>query len=105
MRGRLLNLPAIARAAGFVLVAIAIIAAALQFRQIPSRVEERRAGPAAASDQLSEELKRCQVLAAQAKDEAACEAAWAESRRRFFTYQPPSNATTPSPAAIKSPDR
>jgi hypothetical protein len=45
------------------------------------------------------------VLAAQAKDDAACEAAWAESRRRFFTYQPPSDATTPSSASTKSPDR
>ena len=32
MRGRLLNLPAIARAAGFALVAIAIVAATLHFR-------------------------------------------------------------------------
>ena len=28
------------------------------------------------------------ALAAEAKDDAACEAAWAESRRRFFTYRP-----------------
>ena len=46
------------------------------------------ASPAAASDPLTDELQRCQALAAQAKDDAACEAAWAESRRRFFTYQP-----------------
>ena len=28
----------------------------------------------------------------QAKDDAACEAAWAESRRRFFTYPPTASA-------------
>jgi hypothetical protein len=44
------------------------------------------------------------VLAGQAKDDADCEAAWAESRRRFFTYQPP-NTTTPPAASAKSPDR
>ena len=105
MRGRFLNLPAIARAIGFALVAAAIVAATLHFRETPARMEQRSAGPAAPSDPLSEELKRCQVLAAQAKDDAACEAAWAESRRRFFTYQPPSNATTPFAASTKSPDR
>ena len=105
MRGRLLNLPAIARTIGFALVAVAIGAATLRFREAPSRLPVHTQSPAATIDPLSEELKRCQVLAAQAKDDAACESAWAESRRRFFTYQPPSNATTPSPASTKSPDR
>jgi conjugative transfer region protein TrbK len=105
MRGRLLNLPAIARAIGFALVAVAIVAATLHFREAPSRLPVHAPSPAAAIDPLPDELKRCQVLAAQAKDDAACEAAWAESRRRFFTYQPPSDATTPSSASTKSPDR
>ena len=39
-----------------------------------------------------DELQRCQALGLAAKDDAACEAAWAENRRRFFTYQPPSDA-------------
>jgi conjugative transfer region protein TrbK len=104
MRGHVLNLPAIARAIGFALVAVAIVAATLHFRESRSRLPVTPS-PAATIDPLSEELKRCQVLAAQAKDDAACEAAWAESRRRFFTYQRPSDATTPSPAASKSPDR
>jgi hypothetical protein len=39
-----------------------------------------------------------------AKDDAACEAAWAENRRRFFTYRPAGSATStpptdPQPAA------
>ena len=104
MRGRLLNLPAIARAVGFALVGIAIVAATLHFREAPSRLPDHPAGPAAASDPLSDELKRCQVLAAQAKDDADCEAAWAESRRRVFTYHPPST-TAPPAASAKSPDR
>jgi len=105
MRGRLLNLPAIARAIGFALVAVAIVAATLHFREAPSRLPVHAPSPAAAIDPLPDELKRCQVLAAQAKDDAACESAWAESRRRFFTYQQPSDATTPSPASTKSPGR
>lgn len=102
MRGHLLNLPAIARAAGIVLVAIAIIAAMLHFREAPTREQDRSAGPATASDPLSDELKRCQVLATQAKDDAACEAAWAENRRRFFTYQPAPNAAAAPDAPPKS---
>ena len=105
MRGRLLNLPAIARAVGFALVAVAIVAAALHFRAAPLRSPDHAASPTATSDPLSDELKRCQVLAAQAKDDADCEAAWAENRRRFFTYQQPPTTTTPPAASAKSPDR
>jgi conjugative transfer region protein TrbK len=105
MRGRLLNMPAIGRAVGFSLVAAAIIAAALHFRTSAPRVQGLRVSAAAASDPLTAELQRCQTLATQAKDDAACEAAWAESRRRFFTYPPvPSAATSPA-ASPKSSDR
>jgi conjugative transfer region protein TrbK len=92
MLGRLPNVPAIGRAVGFALVAAAIVAATLHFRQNEPRGLE--AGSAAASTPLTEELRRCQAIAARAEDDAACEAAWAESRRRFFTYDP-----TPIPAA------
>lgn len=105
MRGRFLNLPAIARAIGFALVGIAIVAGTLHFREAPLRSPDHTASPAATTDPLSEELKRCQVLAAQAKDDADCEAAWTESRRHFFTYRQPSNTTTPPAAIAKSPDR
>ncbi|MBN9564000.1 MAG: putative entry exclusion protein TrbK-alt [Alphaproteobacteria bacterium] len=104
MRPRFLNLPAIARAVGFAVVAVAIVAATLHFREAPLRSPDPAASPAATSDPLSDELKRCQVLAAQAKDDADCEAAWAENRRRFFTYRPPST-TTPPAASANSSDR
>ena len=96
MRGRLLNLPAVARALGFVFIAIAIVAAALHFRTPSPRIDTRPADNTATPDSLAEELKRCQLIADQAKDDPACEAAWAENRRRFFTYAP---AYTPAPAA------
>jgi len=105
MRGRLLNMPAIGRAVGFALVAIAIVAAALHFRTSQSHVQGLNVRPAAAFDPLTAELQRCQALATQAKDDAACEAAWAESRRRFFTYQPASSAAASPTASPKFPDR
>jgi conjugative transfer region protein TrbK len=95
MRGRLFNMPAIGRAVGFALVAAAIVAATLHFRHDEPRFHGLHVSPAA-SDPLTDELQRCQALAAQASDDAACEAAWAESRR-FFTYQPaPSAASSPA---------
>ena len=105
MRGRLLNMPAIGRAVGFTLVAAAIVAAALHLRTNEPRVEGLHVSPAATSDPLTDELQRCQALATQAKDDAACEAAWAESRRRFFTYRPAPDAVTTPAASPKSSGR
>ncbi len=102
MRARLLNLPAVARARGFVLVAIAIVAAALHFRAPARRTGPSAADAPAAPDALAEELRRCQLIADQAKDDPACEAAWAENRRRFFTYTPTHVPTPASPATNAS---
>jgi conjugative transfer region protein TrbK len=102
MRRRLVNMPAIGRAFGFVLIAVAIVAAALHFRTLPQRAEPRAANTPATPDALADELRRCQRVADQAKDDAACEAAWAESRRRFFTYAPAHAATPASPATNTS---
>jgi conjugative transfer region protein TrbK len=103
MRGRLPDMPAIGRAVGFALVAAAIVAATLHFREHESQGLEAR--PAVASSPLTEELQRCQAVAARAEDDAACEAAWAESRRRFFTYDPPLRDAAPAPASQKSSGR
>jgi conjugative transfer region protein TrbK len=98
MRGPLPDMPAIGCAVGFALVAAAIVAATLHFRRDEPR---GLAGPAPASTPLTEELQRCRAIAARAEDDSACEAAWAESRRRFLTYDPtPGNAAS-APASQK----
>jgi conjugative transfer region protein TrbK len=83
-------------------VAIAVLATALHFRTQPRRAEPRAPDAPATADPLAEELLRCQLIADQAKDDAACEAAWAESRRRFFTYAPAHTPTPASPATNTS---
>jgi conjugative transfer region protein TrbK len=88
MRARLRHLPAIARATAFAVVAIAMIAATLHFHAQSSRVGIQRTKAATTGDPLAAELKRCQLIAEEAKDDQACEAAWAQNRRRFFTYAP-----------------
>lgn len=102
MRGPL-DLAAIGRVVGFALVAAAIAAATLHFREHEPRGVQ--ASPAAASGPLTEELHRCQAVAARAEDDAACEAAWAESRRRFLTYGPAPSAIASPAASQKSSGR
>jgi conjugative transfer region protein TrbK len=92
MRGRTVNIPAIARAAGYVVVAAAIAATALHFRHDDAGALAPVQAPSTGSDPLALELARCQSIGMAAKDDAACEAAWAENRRRFFIYRPANNA-------------
>jgi conjugative transfer region protein TrbK len=92
MRGRILNVPAIGRAAGCLLVAAAIVAAAVQFHHqrpphaLPTSSLTSRPDPLAAA------MARCQMLGMAAENDAACQSAWAENRRRFFNDSPASEA-------------
>lgn len=95
MRARPLHFSAIARATASALVAIAMIAAALHFHAQSSRVGIQRTKAATGADTLAAELRRCELIAEAAKDDPACEAAWAENRRRFFIYAPSPARTAP----------
>ncbi len=87
MRGHLLGIPAIGRAAGSSLVAAAIVATTLHFdRQKEPEPTTARLKPSV--DPLAVELARCRSIGIAAQNDAACAAAWAENRRRFFTYRP-----------------
>ena len=96
MRTCPLNIATIGRAAGFVLVAGAIVATAISFHRDDPRQNAPASSPAIQSDPLARELARCQAIGMAAQNDSSCEAAWAENRRRFFTYRPaPSAASTP----------
>ena len=107
MCARPLEIAAVGRVAGFVLVAAAIVAATV-------RLDPRRAvsSPLATlsaptGDPLAAELARCQMIGMAAQNDSACASAWAENRRRFFTYRPVDGAapkTTP-PALPKPEER
>jgi conjugative transfer region protein TrbK len=88
MRGRVFNVPAIARAAGCVVVAAAILAAALQFNRngLPPPVTQLDAPSHV--DPLAAAMAHCQTLGMAAENDAACQAAWAENHRRFFNDSP-----------------
>ena len=88
MRGRLFNLRAVARAAGFALVAVAIVATAIHLGRDQAVPRPARTVVLPLADPLVREIKRCEALGMAAEQDAKCEAAWAENRRRFFTYHP-----------------
>jgi conjugative transfer region protein TrbK len=91
MRTPRLTLTAMSRATGFVLVGATIVATALHFRD--DRPTASSVPAARLADPLAAKLARCQAMGMAAQNDAACTAAWAENRRRFFTYRPASSAS------------
>ena len=96
MRGRLFNTRAVARASGFLLVATAILALAVRFDRDGAKPHALGPQTAQTTDPLVAELARCQSIGLAAQSDAACAAAWAENRRRFFTYPPADSAAPPA---------
>ena len=88
MRVRLFNLRAVTRAAGFTLVAVAIVATAIHLARDQTVPRPARTVVLPLADPLLREMKRCEALGMAAEQDARCEAAWAENSRRFFTYHP-----------------
>ena len=75
----------IARTVGFLTVASAIVASAMNLRHAaPSPVGHAGVAATAPADPLTQELARCNTLGMAAKDDARCQAAWAANRLRFF---------------------
>jgi conjugative transfer region protein TrbK len=109
MRRPALDIGTVGRVVGFVAVAATIVATAVHFHHDQIGTSDR-VGSAAASMQnnpLARELARCQAIGMTAKDDAGCEAAWAENRRRFFTYRQPTEASpaVARPATTPTADR
>ena len=102
MRGRPLQIQTIARATGYVVVAAAIAATALRFRNDGAGAPARLRAPSTENNPLALELAHCQSLGMAVKDDAACEAVWAENRRRFFAYRPADGAAAAQPSEQNS---
>jgi conjugative transfer region protein TrbK len=82
---RRLGIGTAARAIGFLAIKAEIMVTDVHLRHSSfspgDHSDARAAGP---NDALARELRRCQAIGMKAKDAAACQAAWAENRRRFF---------------------
>jgi conjugative transfer region protein TrbK len=104
MRLRPVNIAAIARVAGYGAVAAVIAAAALHFRHAGAGAQVATHSPVQQNDPLAAELLHCQSIGMAAQDDEACASAWAENRRRFFTYQPTSYPQVERPSIQKPHD-
>ena len=82
-------------------MAAAIAATALHFRHGDAGAYAPLRVPST-GDPFALELARCQSIGLAAKDDTACEAAWAENRRRFFTYRPADSTAAARPAEQNS---
>jgi conjugative transfer region protein TrbK len=105
MRAALFNLRAIARAAGFALVAVTMAATAIDVgRDEPSPRPPRMVVPPQ-TDPLVQDLTRCEAFGTAAEQAPWCEAIWAEIQRRLFMDSPADsgsrNAQAPYQAASK----
>jgi conjugative transfer region protein TrbK len=101
MRSASSRFRAIARAAAYAAVAAAIGGTVLTVRHNDMDAPASARAPAPGNDTLASELSHCQTIGMVAKDDAACEAAWAENRRRFFTYRPADSAVSAQPSDRK----
>jgi conjugative transfer region protein TrbK len=80
-----MNPKIVVRVAAVCLLASAMIACAIDVARL-HRDRDASASPTGESgDPLTAELARCKALGAEAANDAACKAAWAKSRERFFT--------------------
>jgi conjugative transfer region protein TrbK len=71
---------------GTIALSAALVAAIVHFEHSAQRSHSQSAVTPLKDDALTRELARCQQIGAAAKDDARCDAAGAESRRRFFSY-------------------
>ena len=86
---RAIGLRRVSRLAGLLAVAAAAALAAAHLQHQPvASIAPAVLVKEAPADALARELARCRSIGIAAKDDGACEAAWAENRRRFFTYTP-----------------
>ncbi len=103
MRADPLNFSAWARALGLVAATIAMIMASVHFRDNDfGIVAATKLGfPLHETDPLADELARCRAIGMAALEDAACKAAWAENRRRFFAAGSTADRRTAPTAALE----
>ncbi len=91
------------RTAGLFVVAAAIVATDLHIgHSTVSPIDHVGAAVTAPADPLARELIRCRTIGMAAKDDAGCEAAWAENRQRFFTSVPsPAHSANAPPGSAE----
>jgi conjugative transfer region protein TrbK len=99
---RLFNLPALARAAGFIAAASLIAGVTLAPVHRPKPARPASPAPAGVAEPPAPTLRRCQALAQAVDRDPACRIAWAVLRERFLGAAAPADRSSeagPRPAA------
>ena len=79
----------IAKTAAVVLLVGAVLACALEWAQRDRTLKPSTTAADDNIDPLADELSRCKALGAEAANDAACKAAWAQNRARFLARSAP----------------
>lgn len=79
----------IAKTAAVVLLVGAVLACALEWAQRDRTLKPSTTTAYDNMDPLADELSRCKALGAEAANDAACKAAWAQNRARFLARSAP----------------
>jgi conjugative transfer region protein TrbK len=84
---RLINWYFVGPVIGYITTTVAIVAAVLHFAHHArdATVKPSHSVQISPTDGLARELAHCQAIGDHAANDAACIAAWAENRRRFFS--------------------
>jgi conjugative transfer region protein TrbK len=73
---------------GTTALSTALVAAIVHFEHSAPFPHSQSAVTPLKDDALARELAHCQQIGSAVKGDARCDAAWAENRRRFFSYGP-----------------
>jgi conjugative transfer region protein TrbK len=86
-----MNIKALSRAAAFIALAGALLAAAttLSSRKNPLPEAAKAELAATAAGALDAELARCRAIGPEAANDAVCKAVWEDNRKRFFEFGKP----------------
>ena len=92
-----IGIPTLACAVAVVAVTAAAALTAVSLRHVPViSLDPTVLAAPPETDPLTRELARCRDIGTAGDSDPACKAAWAENRRRFFTYTP---SSAPAPEA------
>lgn len=96
------------KAARYLACLFLVMIAVNSARVVAQQSNSTSSGPPPVTDLLAKELERCKALNEEAASDARCEAAYKESRQRFFqppsSYQPPPariDPDVPEPKLVK----
>jgi conjugative transfer region protein TrbK len=105
MRAPRFNFRAVAQAVGFALVAVVLLATAMDLRGSEPSPRPPRMVIAPQTYPLMQDLTRCEALGTAAEQDPWCEAIWAEIQRRLFIDAPTDSSSRDAQTSDQAPSK